>query len=91
MPLISVIIPSYNSAELIAETIKSVQNQTFTDWEIIVVDDGSTDNTQQIVEDIILTDSRIKYFFVANNGVSSARNYGVDQAKSEFIAFFRFR
>ena len=59
--LVSIITPAYNSAKFIAETIQSVQNQTYTNWEMIIVDDCSTDNTEQIIYEIQQTDSRIHF------------------------------
>jgi glycosyltransferase involved in cell wall biosynthesis len=85
MPKVSVIIPTYNRANLIAESIKSVLNQTFTDFEIIVVDDGSADNTKEVVESF--KEPRIRYIYQANKGVSCARNVGIFASKGEYIAF----
>lgn len=81
----SVVIPSYNRAHLIAETIKSVQEQTFQDFEIIVVDDGSTDNTDHIIAG--LNDPRIRYLKQKNGGATRARNTGIKAAKGRYIAF----
>jgi len=61
MPKVSIIIPTYNRADLVSRAIQSVINQTYKDWELLIVDDGSTDNTKQIVEEFIKKDSRIKY------------------------------
>lgn len=83
--MISVIIPLYNKAQSIAETLRCVLNQTYKDYEIIVINDGSTDNSVQVVESI--KDSRIKLFNKPNGGVSSARNYGIQKANYEYIAF----
>ncbi|MFM7681211.1 MAG: glycosyltransferase family 2 protein, partial [Bacteroidota bacterium] len=83
----SIIIPTYNRANLLPETIRSVQNQTFEDWECIVVDDGSTDNTNQVVEEIIKLDSRIKYVFQENAERSAARNNGIRNSYGEYICF----
>ena len=79
---ISLIIPTYNRANLIENTLLSVFNQTIKVDEIIVVDDGSTDNTKQILEQY-----DIKYIFQENQGVSSARNTGIKRAKNEWICF----
>jgi glycosyltransferase involved in cell wall biosynthesis len=86
-PTFSIIIPTYNRANLLSETIRSVQNQTFEDWECIVVDDGSTDNTKQVVEEIIKSDSRIKYVFQENAERSAARNNGFSNSLGEWICF----
>lgn len=84
--LVSVIIPAYNASRYIGETIRSVQAQTYTNWELIVIDDGSTDNTPAIVKEF-LTDNRISYYHQKNSGVSAARNYGLEKAKGDYIAF----
>lgn len=84
---ISVIIPAYNSGTTIARCLKSVCEQNLKNIEIIVVDDGSTDATSQIVSKFALLDDRIKYIKKNNGGVSSARNCALDVAKGEYIAF----
>jgi glycosyltransferase involved in cell wall biosynthesis len=85
MPKVSVIIPTYNQAHFIAESIQSVLDQTFQDFEIVVVDDGSTDNTKEVVCNF--KDVRIKYIYQENNGVSTARNTGICASTGEYIAF----
>ena len=85
MPKISVIIPGYNSETTIRDTIKSVQQQTFSDFELIVINDGSTDKTAAIVQSIL--DPRIKLFSYKNGGLPVARNRGIARAKGKFIAF----
>ena len=85
MPTISVIIPAYNAEYTIQETVKSVLQQSFSDFEIVIVDDGSSDRTLDIVREI--ADSRLKYFSYANGGSAMARNLGVSHATGEFIAF----
>jgi glycosyltransferase involved in cell wall biosynthesis len=82
---ISVIIPAYNRADYLAEAIQSVLDQTFPDFELIIVDDGSTDNTKEVVEGFV--DTRVRYLFQENGGVSSARNSGIKAANGEYIAF----
>jgi glycosyltransferase involved in cell wall biosynthesis len=85
-PKVTVIIPTYNRAHLIKRAIKSVLNQTFQDFEIIVVDDGSTDNTEEVVKSF--NDLRIKYIKHQKNlGASAARNTGIKNSKGEYIAF----
>jgi glycosyltransferase involved in cell wall biosynthesis len=84
--LVSVIIPAYNAARTIERTLKSVLNQTYTNLEIIVVDDGSTDETPLLIQRIADFDHRITLLRKANSGVSSARNYGIRSARGEFIA-----
>jgi len=87
MPFFSIILPTYNRAGFLPETIKSVLVQTFTDWELIIVDDGSTDNTKSVVESFIKIDSRIKYVWQKNAERSAARNHGIRLAKGEYICF----
>lgn len=82
----SIIIPTYNRAWCIERAIKSVLQQEFQDWEIIIVDDGSADDTGEIVKKYLL-DTRIKYFFKENGGVGSARNFGIKNSISEIIMF----
>lgn len=86
MPLISVIIPTHNRAEILPQAIDSVINQFTTDWELIIVDDGSEDNTKEVVEGY-LADIRLHYIYQENKGVSAARNAGVRIAKGEYIIF----
>jgi glycosyltransferase involved in cell wall biosynthesis len=86
-PLFSIIIPTYNRATLLSDTIKSVQNQTYTKWECIVVDDGSTDNTKEIVESLIQNDNRIKYVYQENAERSAARNNGIRNSSGDYICF----
>lgn len=86
-PKISVIVPVYKVEKYLPECIESVLAQTFTDFEFILVDDGSPDNSGKICDDYAARDSRIRVFHKENGGVSSARNLGVRQARSEYIAF----
>lgn len=86
--LVSIITPSYNAEKYIAETIKSVQNQTYTLWELLITDDDSIDNTCAIVEKFIVKDSRIKLFKLSeNSGPATARNHSISKAKGQYIAF----
>lgn len=85
-PTVSVVIPNYNSFQFIEKTIESVLQQSFQDFEILVIDDGSTDNSKDIIERYSKQDSRIKLFSQANQGVSVARNHGIQKASGEFIA-----
>lgn len=85
-PVVSVIIPTYNRAHLLGRAIKSVLDQTYGDFELIVVDDGSTDNTEEVVR--AFNDRRISYFkHSINRGVSAARNTGISIAMGSYIAF----
>ncbi len=85
--LISVIMPACNAEQYIAQSIETVINQTYPHWELIVVDDGSTDNTKQIVLQNIEKDKRIKYFYQSNGGQGKARNHGIKYASGDWIAF----
>lgn len=84
---ISVIIPAYNAEKMIGRCIKSILEQSYNNLEVIVVDDGSTDDTKYIVNDIALKDKRLIYRFQDNAGVSTARNTGVKYAEGEMITF----
>lgn len=85
--LVSVIMPSYNTAEYISESIASVRKQTYTDWELIIVDDCSADNTDEIVKPF-LSDKRIKYIKnETNSGAAVSRNRALREAKGKWIAF----
>ena len=83
--MISVIIPLYNKVNTIASTLKTVFQQTYTDYEIVIVDDGSTDGSADVVRAI--NDTRIRLFSQPNAGVSAARNRGIKEARGEFVAF----
>ena len=83
--LVSVVIPSYNSEKHVINAINSVLKQTYTVFEIIVIDDGSKDDTKQIFENI--DDTRVRYIYQENAGASAARNKGISLAEGEFIAF----
>lgn len=83
--MISVIIPTYNREKTIKRAIESVLQQTYKDIEVIVVDDGSVDNTKEVVKSI--DDERVKYYYQDNQGACAARNKGVDLASGDYIAF----
>lgn len=84
-PLVSIIMPTYNSAKYIAPAIQSAIDQTFTNWELLIFDDGSTDNTDEVVAPF-LTDSRIQYIKQENLGQPKTRNKGVRMSKGSLIA-----
>ncbi|MDQ6472082.1 glycosyltransferase family A protein [Flavobacterium sp. LHD-80] len=85
--LISVIIPCYNQAMFLDETLNSVFIQTYENWECLVINDESTDLSAEIAQKWVQKDSRFKYFFKKNGGVSSARNLGLQNAKGDYIQF----
>lgn len=86
--LISIIIPMYNSEKYIKETINSVLSQTYSNIELIVVDDGSTDNSGKLVKRIIKNDPRAKYYYQKNSGAPSARNKGFNVSTGKYIIYF---
>lgn len=86
-PKVSVIIPTYNRSDLLRNAVKSVQSQTLENWEAIVVDDGSTDDTKAVTAELIKSDPRIKYLYEENAGQGAARNKGLEVATGEYIAF----
>lgn len=84
---VTVVIPAYNADQYLADTIESVLSQTFTDFEMLIIDDGSTDNTAEIAHLYAQRDQRLAYFSQTNQGVSASRNRGIELAKGELIAF----
>lgn len=84
---VSIITPCYNAANHIAATIQSIQQQTLSDWELLIVDDGSTDNSADIVRHAAAQDSRIKLIQKVNGGTASARKLGLEHAQGEYIQF----
>ena len=80
-PLVSVIVPCYNYARFVPETIRSLQAQNFQNWECIVVNDGSKDNSEEVVKKLAEEEPRIKYVYQENKGLSAARNTGLSLAK----------
>lgn len=84
---ISIIIPAYNSESTIRRCVDSIRNQTYRNLEIIVVNDGSTDSTSEVVNEINNTDSRVKLISIPNGGVSHARNVGIENATGDYITF----
>lgn len=87
MTLVSVIIPSYNYANFISETLDCLIKQHYENWEAIVVDDGSTDKTEELVRKYVQADCRIQYHYQKNKGVSAARNLALHYAKGKYIQF----
>lgn len=85
--MISIIVPVYNSEKYLDECLKSIQKQTYRNFEVICVDDGSTDNSANIVNEYIKNDTRFQLFTQSNSGVSAARNLGLSKVSGEFICF----
>lgn len=86
-PSISIIVPCFNGESFIKNTINSIKNQTFTEWECIIIDDGSIDKSKQIINNEINNYNRFHYVSQENKGLSSTRNYGINLAKGEYIFF----
>lgn len=86
-PKISVVIPVYNAERYIERAVKSVMDQTVTDWELIIVDDGSKDNSLELCRCLAKTDNRIRVFTKPNGGEGTARNYGLDRATGEYLCY----
>jgi len=87
MPFFSIIIPTYNRVDFIVKTIESVQKQLFFDWECIVIDDGSIDDTRNVVNEISSKDKRVSYFYQFNSERSVARNNGIKKSSGQYICF----
>ena len=89
MPKISIIIPTYNSSLFIKRTIQSVINQTYTDWELLIIDDQSTDNTVELINEYVKQDKRIKLLKTAQNsgGPATPKNIGIENAVGKYVAF----
>lgn len=86
--LVSIITPNWNCAKFVRDTIKSVQNQTYTNWEMIIVDDCSTDESETIIKSFLTEDNRIKFIRnEKNSGAAISRNYALREAKGKWIAF----
>lgn len=86
-PLVSIIIPTYNGERWLTEAVGSIFAQTRSDWELIIVDDGSTDGTRRMIELLVQQDVRIRAIYKANGGVASARNMGLRTARGAYLAF----
>lgn len=87
MALISVIVPAYNVEKYIKKCIESIIRQSYTEFELLLIDDGSTDNTSRLCDDLAQQDARIKCFHKPNGGLSDARNYGLDRMSGECVTF----
>jgi glycosyltransferase involved in cell wall biosynthesis len=85
MPFFSIIIPLFNKENFIESTLKSVLNQSFIDFEVLIINDGSTDKSEE--KALKFKDTRIQYFYKENGGVSSARNFGIEKVQSDYITF----
>jgi glycosyltransferase involved in cell wall biosynthesis len=85
-PIVSAVIPTYNAGKYLPDAVRSVLDQTLGEWELLIIDDGSTDGTTNIVAPF-LADSRVQYIRTANAGVSTARNHGVSRARGRYVAF----
>lgn len=84
-PLVTVIVPCYNQAQYLEESLQSIYDQTYAHWECIIVNDGSPDNTETVTRKWEAKDSRFIYLYKENGGVSSARNLGIEKAKASYI------
>ena len=85
--LISIIIPMYNAEQYIAETLDSILAQSYDNWECLIMDDGSNDNSAKVAKSICSNDKRFNYFFQQNRGPSAARNFGLQKSSGEYIHF----
>ncbi len=85
LPLVSIIMPVYNASQFIAEAIDSVLTQTHSNWELLIINDGSTDSSEQVI--LSYNDERIQYHLQENKGVSAARNIGLKSMKGDFFCF----
>ena len=86
--LVSIIIPLFNAEKYLVETLNSVVSQTYSNWECIIVDDGSTDFSERIVKEYCKQDERFKYYYQNNSGPSVARNFAFKQSSGDYIQFF---
>src|SRR4051812_48468776 len=86
-PLVSIIIPSYNYGRFLAQTLDSVLAQTYTNWECIIVDDGSKDNSGEIAAAYEQKDTRIRYIYQQNQGIATTRNTGLQNIKGDYVQY----
>lgn len=87
MPIVSIIMPCYNASSYLREAIESLQSQSYSDWELLIVDDGSTDRSQSIAQEYTAKDARVHLVVQPNSGACRARNNGIEQAKGKYIKF----
>ena len=87
LPFISIVIPIYNAASYLQQCLDSIKNQSFTDFEVIMVNDGSTDASKEICMNYVATDNRFRLINQINSGVSSARNTGIELSRGKWITF----
>ena len=86
-PRVSVVIPTYNRSAMLCKAVESVLAQTYQDYEIIIVDDGSTDDTKEVIQNRYGDNSQIHYLYKTNGGLADARNHGIHHARGEILAF----
>ena len=91
VPQVSVVVPAYNQAKYLKDSLNSLIAQTFEDWECIIINDGSTDDTGEIIRSYAGKDSRIRYVEQPNSGLAAARNRGLEEVKGRYIQFLRNR
>ena len=87
MDLVSVIVPAYNIQNYIRRCVDSIRNQTYSELEILLIDDGSTDDTGELCDEFAQQDERITVYHKKNGGLSSARNYGIERAHGTYLSF----
>jgi len=87
IPKYSIIVPAFNAEQYIRPCVDSILNQICIDWELLLIDDGSTDNTPFLIDEYASNDVRVHSFHKPNGGVSSARNMGLEKANGEYIVF----
>lgn len=87
IPKVSIIVPSYKQAHYLDEALQSVFDQTYKNWECLIVNDGSPDNTEDVAKNWVAKDRRFVYLFKENGGVSSARNFGIENATGDYFQF----
>ena len=85
---VSIVLPVYNVEEYLAQALESFKAQTLDEFEVIMIDDGSSDSSSEIMKKYAAEDERFQCFFQENRGVSATRNYGIELARGEYIAFY---